>query len=65
MKELEKNELMGVDGGGGIKDFIKKLTPIGIAVWAIDNWTEIKRGAYDGWNECHSTSEVDAVSYAG
>ena len=62
MKELDKNELMGVEGGKGL---LKNLSLAGFLIWVEDNWAEIKKGCYDGWNECHSCDEVDAVSYAG
>jgi len=62
MKELDKSELMEIDGGKGIWD---KLTYAGILIWVTENWSDIKQGCYDGWNESHSCNEVDAVSYAG
>ncbi|HCT29772.1 MAG TPA: hypothetical protein DIW31_03335 [Bacteroidales bacterium] len=61
MKELEKNELMQVEGGS----ILEKLTGVGIAFWVMDNWADVKKGIYDGWTECHSSTEVDAISYAG
>ena len=59
MKELEKNELMDVDGG----KLLERLTWVGMALWVMENWAEIKQGASDGWTECHST-QVDAVTSA-
>jgi len=48
MKELEKKELMGVDGGKGI---LEKLSWAGFLYWVTENWSDIKQGCYDGWNE--------------
>jgi len=64
MKELEKNELMKIEGGEGIGKVIKKWGWVGGLLWVEENWSEIKQGCYDGWNECHSSDKVDAVSHA-
>lgn len=60
MKELEKSELMEIEGGKGIS----KWGWGALLMWVEENWSEIKQGCYDGWHECHSSSEVDAISHA-
>jgi len=54
MNELNKNELMEVDGGLILaSSTLKKFGIAGIAVWVMENWADIKAGAIDGWNENH------------
>ena len=53
MKELERGELMRLNGG-----YTSSLTPwLRTGVWGMvfsfvkDNWADIKLGAYDGWTD--------------
>ena len=62
MKDLNEMELREVDGG---KSTLKNLTLGGIALWLISNWSDVKKGISDGWTESHSSTEVDAITYAG
>jgi len=62
MKELDEMELREVDGG---QVRLKDLTLGGIAFWIISNWSDVKNGISDGWTERHSSSNVDAITYAG
>lgn len=52
MKELEKNELMGVDGGyTKVPPWLKGSIWGAIAFVVIENWSDIKSGVVDGWTD--------------
>ena len=47
VQEMDSLEVVSVDGGGWIKQALKKCGPIGTAAFYIwDNWDEIE----EGWN---------------
>ena len=51
LQALDIQESCQLNGGlFKIPSLIKKLTPAAFAVWAIDNWEELKKGFYDGLN---------------
>jgi hypothetical protein len=43
-----------VISGGTLIEFstslLKKVTPVGFAIFVIDNWEDVKTGFSDGWN---------------
>ncbi len=50
---LETEDANAITGGSLIEfstSLIKKVTPVGFALWVIDNWDEVKVGFSDGWN---------------
>ncbi|MCX6238540.1 MAG: class IIb bacteriocin, lactobin A/cerein 7B family [Bacteroidia bacterium] len=50
MKELQKNELMEVNGGyTRIPSWVKGSLWVAIGFYIIDNWADIKSGIIDGW----------------
>jgi hypothetical protein len=54
--ELGREELREMEGGSiasVLKSFGKKITPIAIGIWVFENWSDIKEGVVDGWNENH------------
>jgi hypothetical protein len=53
VQELNLKELDEFNGGGLFSDLAKKLTPIAIGIYIIENWADIKSGLSDGWTENH------------
>lgn len=56
VRELNKDLLEGVNGGGfgiALRTLGRKVTPIAVSLWVMDNWDSIKSGFADGWNENH------------
>jgi hypothetical protein len=52
MKELEKLELVEVNGGlGAWYSLIKKGFWFGLLCTVAENWPDIKAGMEDGWND--------------
>ncbi|MCE1199844.1 MAG: hypothetical protein LWW85_12805 [Marinilabiliales bacterium] len=52
MKELEKSELMAINGGANLGTKVIKGGFWGvIAAAIIEHWTEVKSGIIDGWND--------------
>lgn len=47
LSEMEQTEKQETFGGGEIPKWVRGLSPIGIAIWAMDNWTDIKKGISD------------------
>lgn len=51
MKTLIESELAETCGGAETKTLPKGVTVWGIVVLIISNWSEIKKGAVDGWTD--------------
>ncbi len=52
MKELERSELMRLDGGvASISPWLKAGFWGMVFNFVKDNWVDIKSGAYDGWTD--------------
>jgi len=47
IQELNFESMMEINGGS----ILDKLTPVGIALWIVSNWADVKQGITDGWNE--------------
>ena len=45
---------VNMTSGGTLIEFstslLKKVTPVGFAIFVIDNWEDVKKGLSDGWN---------------
>jgi len=51
LRVLDIQETCQLNGGAfRIPSIVKKLTPAAVALWVIDNWEDLKKGIYDGWN---------------
>ena len=56
VQELGREELREVDGGsipGVLKALGRRLAPVAVVMWVVENWDDVKAGAVDGWNENH------------
>jgi hypothetical protein len=52
MKELEKYELANINGGYmKMPPWVKGGLWFGLICLAVENWSEIKSGIADGWND--------------
>ncbi|WP_343328493.1 hypothetical protein [Polaribacter staleyi] len=49
VQELNTHEITSTNGG--LPPWVKKLGWLGLAAEVIDNWSSIKSGIVDGWNE--------------
>jgi hypothetical protein len=49
LRELNENEVLKINGGA------YPLIPVGIAIWIANevtsNWSDVKSGAYDAYND--------------
>lgn len=50
VQDLSLDECREINGGMQIPKWVKGITPVAVAAYIIDNWTEIKKGISDGWN---------------
>jgi hypothetical protein len=53
LQALDIQDACEIDGGAWrvpIPSIVKKLTPAALALWVIDNWEDLKKGIYNGWN---------------
>ena len=50
VQELKIKEIHEVNGGG-LESLFRRIAPIGIALYVMDNWSDIKSGIVDGWND--------------
>ena len=51
LQALDIQDACEINGGAWripVPSIVKKLTPAALALWAIDNWEELKKGFYDG-----------------
>jgi hypothetical protein len=54
LQVMDESSMIQIYGGGSFTDLLKKITPVGIAIWVADNWSDVKKGLSDGWNETKS-----------
>jgi hypothetical protein len=47
--ELNAQEIKEVDGGAFVVDDVVIALTVGFVLLAVDNWSDIKKGASDAW----------------
>jgi len=47
VQELDANSLVAIQGGS-LPSWLKKAGVVGLAMWLMDNWADIKGGLSDG-----------------